>query len=88
MFREDVRQELADIAEDAVVFDNPYFDNSIIGLSEDGRVVYSYESMCEEMANDDNISIEDAAEFIDYNTLRTIPYIGYNAPIVVYSLNI
>ena len=28
--------------EDAVVFDNPNFDNSIIGVTTDGNVVYDY----------------------------------------------
>ena len=29
------------------------------------------------------MTYEDAMEFIDYNTIRAIPYFGSNAPIVV-----
>ena len=34
----------------------------------------------------DNISYEEAVEFIKYNTLRELPYIGSNAPIVLMSI--
>lgn len=35
-----VRSELD---EDTIVFDNPSFDNSIIGITTDGQAVYDYE---------------------------------------------
>ena len=38
----DIRKELPD---DAIVFDNHAYDNSIIGVSLDGRIIYSFESM-------------------------------------------
>lgn len=40
MVNEEIRKFIADVSEDAVVFDNPSFDNSIIALTTDGRVVY------------------------------------------------
>lgn len=69
--------------EDAIVFDNPSYDDAIIGTSHDDRVVYSFEKMVECLMNDDGMSYEDAVEFIEYNTLRAIPYFGPNAPIVL-----
>ena len=78
-----IRDAIADINSYAVVFDNPSFDNSIIGISVDGEVVYSLSKMIEELSNDDNISLDDAYEFIDYNTIRLLPYIGQYRPVIV-----
>lgn len=69
--------------EDAIVFDNPSYDDAIIGTSHDDRVVYSFEKMVECLMNDDGMSYEEAVEFIEYNTIRAIPYFGPNAPIVL-----
>lgn len=72
--------------EDAVVFDNPNFDNSIIGVTTDGNVVYDYAKMVAELMSDDNISEEESIDFIHYNTIRSIPYAGPHAPIIMYSI--
>lgn len=69
--------------EDAIVFDNPSYDDAIIGTSHDDRVIYSFEKMVECLMKDDGMSYEEAVEFIEYNTLRAIPYFGPNAPIVL-----
>ena len=31
----------------------------------------------------DNITEEEAIDFIDYNTIRSLPYYGENAPIIM-----
>lgn len=59
------------------------YDNSIIGFTDDGRAVYDYNRMIDELMEDDGISEEEAQEWIDYNTIRSIPYYGEHAPIVV-----
>ena len=74
MVNERIRNFIREINEDAILFDNPAFDNSIVGMTEEGAVIYDYDSMAQELAEDDNISIEEAMEFIDYNTIRSIPY--------------
>lgn len=70
------------LPEEAVVFDNYAYDNSIIGVSTDGRVVYSYEKMIQELMSDEGLSEMEAIEWIDYNTIRVIPYGGEFAPII------
>ena len=72
----------ANIPEDSIVFDNASFDNSIIGVSADGRVIYSFNKMIEEFMSDENVSEMEAVEWIEYNTMRALPYIGVNAPII------
>ena len=85
MILKDLREALAQNActDQAVILDNPSFDKSIIGVS-DGRLVYCYESMIQELVQDDGCEYVDAIDFIDYNTIRAIPYMGEFAPIIMY----
>ena len=76
----------SDLPEEAIVFDNVAYDNSIIGVTTDNRVVYDYDKMIEEMMIDEECSYDDAVDWIDYNTIRSLPYAGENAPIIMYKL--
>lgn len=79
----DIRSELP---EDSIVFDNFAYDNAIIGYTTDNRVVYDYDRMIEELIIDEGWTYEDAIEWIDYNTIRSLSYAGGNAPIIMYKL--
>jgi len=95
MLDKKLRRQLADIAPAAARYDKPYFDHSIIGVTDTGRLVYHYDKMIDEYMEDehDNLSsmtseeidqaAMDAMEWIDYNTIRSTPYAGTNAPIIV-----
>lgn len=76
----------AELPEDAIVFDNMSYDGSIVGVTIDGRVVYSYDKMVEELMEDEQCSYEEAADWIDYNTIRSLPYAGENGPIIMFSI--
>lgn len=69
--------------EELIIFENPDYDSAIIGISHDDRVVYSFEKMIKCLMEEDKITEEEAIEFIEYNTIRAIPYFGPNAPIVL-----
>lgn len=69
---------------DILLLDNPNFDKSIIGISYDDRVIYDYDRMIQDLMETDNISYEDAVEYIEYNTLRALSYFD-NAPIILYT---
>lgn len=71
--------------DEALVFDCPNFDTAIIGTTEDGRVVYDFELMVRQLSEDDGMSYEDAIDFIEYNTIRSLPYAGERAPIIIYN---
>ena len=78
-----IRDALCDMGhEDAVIFDGPDFDEAIVGVTDDGQVVYDYDAMVECLMKQDNIGRLEAIEFIEYNTMRALPYID-NAPIVM-----
>lgn len=72
--------------EDAIVLENPAYDEAIEGISEDGRVIYDYGRMVECLVAEDGMTEEEAADFIAYNTVRALPYMGPKAPIILYAL--
>lgn len=57
---------------------------AIIGYTEDERLVYDYDKMVRWLAKKESWDEVEAIEWIDYNTIRTIPYMGEKAPIIVY----
>lgn len=71
--------------EGLVVFKNPSYESAIIGVSESDRVVYSYDKMVEYLCSNDDMSEEEANDFINYNTIRALPYME-NSPIIVFSI--
>lgn len=82
--RRDLLNELG--LEDSVVFENPDYDSAIIGYTDDQRIVYDFYLMVEHLMTVDNMSFDDAIEFIEYNTIRAIPYAGSLAPIVLHRI--
>lgn len=70
--------------EESIVFENPDYVSAFVGVSENGRVIYNYEYMIAHLIAE-GMSYEEAIEFIDYNTIGALPYMGENAPIILYS---
>ncbi|MBP5457550.1 MAG: hypothetical protein J6Y37_13750 [Paludibacteraceae bacterium] len=60
--------------DDSILFESPSYTEAVIGISSTGQVCYSYEKMVDCLVNEDCITDEEAAEFIDYNTIRALPY--------------
>lgn len=69
--------------DEAIIFQSPDFAAAFAGVSDCGRAVYSHSMMIACLVAE-GMTADEAAEFIDYNTLRALPYMGPNAPIVVY----
>ena len=81
-----VNQEIRNkLPPDAVVFDNHAYDNSIIGTTFDGRAIYEFNKMVQELMNDEGWTEEEAVEWIEYNTIRALPYGGEKTPMIVYA---
>ena len=84
---QDIRNGVYDWGnENTLLFDNPDYDNAIMGVTYDGRVVYDYEEMVYCLMKDEGMSEEDAMDFISYNTIRSLPYAGEYAPVIVHVL--
>lgn len=81
------REKLCDAGYDeAIVFENPDYDSAIVGVDDEGRVVYDFYKMVDHIMETDGMSREEAIEFIEYNTIGALPYAGDGAPIIMYSL--
>lgn len=82
---EDIKRKCVEKGyDDAIVLENPSFCDSFVGFSNDGRVVYNYDQMIYDLMDDEDMTEEEAVDFISYNTLRAIPYMGPKAPIIVF----
>ena len=65
---------------------NYSYDDALIGVTEDGRAVYDYEKMIEWLMEEEGWTDNEAIEWIEFNTIRALPYMGADAPIIIYPL--
>lgn len=72
--------------EDIVIFENYSYDDALIGVTEDGRAVYDFDKMVLWLVETEGFTVEEAIEWIEYNTIRALPYMGDDAPIIMYPL--
>lgn len=82
-----VNEEIRNMLPDgAVVLDDMSYDNSIIGATFDGRAIYDYDLMVMELMSDEDWTCEEAVDWLEYNTIRSLGYFGEKAPVVVSSV--
>lgn len=72
--------------EDVICFSD-YGEETLIGITEDNRAVYDFDKMVWWLMVHEDCTYDDAVEWIDYNTIRSLPYVGENAPIIMYPID-
>ena len=72
--------------ENVIIFSDFSYDDALIGISEDDRAIYDYDLMVNWLIKNSNMTEEEAVEWIDYNTVRSLPYFGDKSPIVMYKI--
>ena len=72
--------------DDVTYLTNYSYDDALIGVSEDGRVIYDFDKMVEWLIKKEGWTDIEAIEWIETNTIRALPYMGADAPIIMYSL--
>ena len=72
--------------EDVFLLENCSYEDAIIGVTTDNRAVYSFSKMVDWLMSTENFTYEDAVEWIEYNTIRSLDYYGPNAPIIMYDV--
>lgn len=72
--------------EDVVILSDFSYDTALVGVSEDNRAVYDFEKMIDWLVEHHNWTREEAIEWIEYNTIRALPYAGEGAPIIFYPI--
>ena len=68
----------------SIIFENPDYSSALIGITTDGRAVYDYELMIKDLSLKDNMSYEEALEFIDYSTVGSLPPTDNKYPIIIH----
>ena len=68
------------------LFEPEYYDEGIVGITDNGNVVYSYEKLAEALMKHDEMTYEDAVDWLDYNTVRSVPYMGEYKPVILLSV--
>lgn len=68
------------------VLTNYSYDDALIGVTDDNRAIYDYEKMVQWLVETEEWTYEEAAEWIDYNTIRAFPYMGEGVPVIMYPL--
>ena len=80
----DIREELCEHYGDDLMFADGY-DDAIIGVCggfDSGRVVYSITKMLEICMRDLSVDVEEAMEWLEYNTFGA--FVGDYTPIYIY----
>ena len=79
------RELLVDMGYDeAVVFENPDYDDAIIGVTYDGCVVYDYDLMVKHLVEKHDMERDEAVDFIGYNSSYMCGVDQY--PVIMYRL--
>ena len=73
--------------EKTVYFEHPSFVKAITGITDSEQLIYDYDLMIAAAMEEEGWNVEDAVEWIEYNTLRSIPYMGNYHPIVSLPIN-
>lgn len=82
------REAVAELlGEETIILDG--LEAAVIGYgqhhTQDHEVlIYSYSKMVDVFVDRDGMDYETACEWIDFNVIRGLPYMGPHAPIVVY----
>lgn len=79
-----IKEKLLDRGYEGVKLLSDY-DNAFIGITTENRAVYDFKLMIDCLINEGGFTdINEAMEWIDYNTIRALAYMGSDAPIIVY----
>lgn len=69
--------------ENTIILESPDYLSAIVGISDDARIIYDYEKMVKFLMISEGMDYEEAIEFIDFNTLGALPYMGEKRPIIL-----
>ena len=72
--------------EESIVLESPTYRNAVLGVSDDGRVIYSERIILEDMMIDEGMDLESALDHFSYNLLRSLPYMGNMAPMILHDI--
>ena len=71
--------------DEIVIFENPSYDDALIGVTTDDRAVYDFNKMVDWLIENNGMNDVEAVEWIEYNSARALPYTE-GAPVIMYRL--
>lgn len=76
-----------DILDQMIVLESDEFADGVIGYTDDYHLVYGYERLVESLTKIYG-SEEEAIEWLEYNTIRAIPYMAKEGlePIIIHEI--
>ena len=85
-YERELEKKLLENGYEGVMFLTDYsYDDALVGVTTDKRAVYNYDAMVEWLVEQEEFEDDiEAMEWIDYNTIRAIPYFGSTAPVIYY----
>ena len=76
---EELVDNIAELNPEAILLEpQSFYNGTIMGYSEDGRVVYSVDQILSGHVNQDDMTHEEAIEFFEFNTIGT--FMGMDNP--------
>lgn len=72
--------------DDVKYFTNFSYDDALVGVTTDGQAVYDYNLMIDWLIKTNGWSEDDAIDWVNYNTIRGLSYMGEGAPIIMFPL--
>ncbi len=89
----DIKKQISDLIGDdqdmlnqIIILEGDEFADGFIGLSTDNRAVYSYDKLVDSLSRSNSWFTDEAIEWLEFNTLRSLPYMGDKAPIIIHEL--
>lgn len=70
--------------EDVTILCGFTYDSALIGVSDDHRAVYDYGLMVKWLCDQEGWSEDEAIDWIEFNVIRALPYMGENPPIIMH----
>jgi len=78
-----MKKELKDqLKDESIILEPQSCFNLAIVRVDNYRLVYSYSLIVDALMIYDSITESEAIEFIEYNTIRSLPYMGEYSPII------
>lgn len=87
--KEYIKEQIEDeeIASEVVILEGDEFADGFIGLTADTyHAVYSYERLLGSLSTQNNWTLAQSVEWLDCNTLRSIPYMPLRKSIIIHEL--
>lgn len=87
--KEYIKEQIGDeeIADEVVILEGDEFADGFLGLTADThQAVYSYERLIGSLSTQNKWTLDQSVEWLDCNTLRSIPYMPLRKPIIIHEL--